>query len=96
MSDDRMDIRYLECRLALDFLSRHGRPPRNAAVQWERVFNALHKYISPITMRAIDDLLTEYATETALRQEYERLRRAINEPQTAYVEIVNFSALENT
>lgn len=54
---ERIDQRYLYCRLALDYLSRHGRPPRKAHVQWERIFNALHRTHSPSTIRAIDGLL---------------------------------------
>lgn len=89
METDRLDQRYLHCRLALDFLSRHGRPPRSASVQWERIFNATHRTHAPSTIRAIDGLLSEYSTEDALRQELERLRRAINEPETVHVEVLD-------
>ncbi|WP_020699565.1 hypothetical protein [Reyranella massiliensis] len=84
----RLDQRYLACRAALDFLDRHRRPPRIAHVQWERVFNAMHRAYPLSTIQAVDDLLTEYTTELALRQEYERLRKALDEPQTHYVEVV--------
>ncbi len=85
MSD--IDLRYLRCRLALDFVGRHGRPPRKACIQWERIFNALHRTHSRDTIRAIDSLLAEYPTDHALRQEYERLRKAVNEPENTYVEV---------
>ncbi|KAF0102175.1 MAG: hypothetical protein FD144_2610 [Rhodospirillaceae bacterium] len=90
---DRLDIRYLNCRLALDFIDRHGRPPRKATLTWERIFNALHRTHSLSTIRAIDSLLGEYPTDAALRRELERLRRAIDEPQTTRVEVVEMRPL---
>ena len=90
---DALDLRYLNCRLALDFVDRHGRPPRKASLTWERIFNALHRTHSLSAIRAIDSLLAEYPTDEALRQEFERLRRAIAEPQTTRVEIVEMRLL---
>jgi hypothetical protein len=88
MTGDPLGHRYLLCRLALDFLRRHGRPPRNACVRWERIFNALHPTHSLSTIQGIDAMVAEFSTELGLVQETERLRKAVGEPQTAFVEVI--------
>lgn len=90
---NRLDQRYLNCRIARDFVQRHGRPPRNACIQWERVFNALHRTHALSAIQEVDALLTEYPTELGLNQEIERLRKALAEQQTVFAEVIDMRAL---